>query len=320
MAAMEPLAVFEVGPGARRIRFDPAGRRLLVTTTSGFEVRVVASGERVWRSGFPRGLAGAVWAEGARSVIAAAPGDEPRDPFRPPRAPSGESRLYRVAEDEGRVELDVHCESILCAAPDGSFALLDYGDGELGLFELEALRARRPFVVAERLAPFSVHGGALANEGRIAVTATRRSRADRVSRIVMWRAHAVAPFVREGNAGGEAPVAVSPNGRRVLYGSGHRPVLWHAESGAIESFEGEPVAWNGEITAVAFSHDGRRFLYAGSSRVEVFDRIGDRAVTSLVHPDGDRVVAEVVDGTFSPDGRFVASMCSDGRVFVWALG
>lgn len=319
MAGVEPLLVFDVGLGARQVAFHPAGRLLLVVLTSAIEVRLVATGERVWRASFGRGVAGAAWAEGGRSVIVAAPDAEPRDPFRGPRIPSGESVLFRVAEDDSRRDLEVRCESVLAAAPDGSFALLDYGDGELGLFELDALRARTPFVMAERATAFATHAGALSNEGRIAVTSTRRTHADRVSRVVMWRAHGAAPFVREGNAGGEAPVAVSPNGRRVLYGNGGRPVLWHAESGTIESFEGEPMDRDVDLAAAAFSADGRRFLYGGFDRIEVHDRIGDRAVASLAHPPGEKAKADVVHAAFSPDGRFLASAVTDGRVVIWPL-
>lgn len=314
MSARPPIAIFALDAAPRSIAFHPNDRHLLLTYEKYFSVCVTATGETVWSSRFERGLFGAVLAEEGHSVLAAVGPDEP-----PPAAsvPRAEHVLVRVSEEEGRRPLDVRASSVLAPAPDGSVALLHYGDGELGLFDLRALVERTRFVLAERAAPhWLVRFGALSRGGEVAVTSTRRGVPQPlVATIQIWHTAGTAQG-RSGNAGGEGPVAISPNGRFVLYGSGRNAVLWNVEKGGIES----PMSLDAlahDIAVVDFELDGRRYLYGGGDRVEVVKRLPGKPAVSLLHPPLEGVPAIVRAARFSHDGRRVVTAAADGRVSLW---
>lgn len=315
MSAKRAIATFSLAAGPRSVAFHPNDRMVLITYADRLEVRLAASGEKVWGARFEDGLGGAVFAEEGRSVVAAASPEKWIE--RPMRMPLAERDLVRVSEDEARRPLDVAMSSVLGASPDGTLALLHYGDGELGLFDLHALVAKPRFVMAERAAPqWVMHAGALSRDGAIAVTSTRRglSGPPTVNTIEAWHTHS-SHRGRSGNAGGEGPVAVSPNGKYVLYGSGRNAVLWNVDKGGIES----PMSVDAlahDVTCVDFAIDGRRYLYGGGDRIEVVSRLSGTRGASLLHePLG--VAASVRCARFSHDGRRVVTAAADGRVFLW---
>ena len=312
MSTRRALATFALGSNPRSVAFHPNDRTFLVTYPDRLEVRLTATGEKVWGARFEQGLGGAVFAEEGESVIAAASPDVPRTSS----VPSAERDLVRVSEDEARRRLDVPASSVLGASPDETLALVHYGDGELGLFDLHALTARPHFVMAERAVDWVLHSGALSRDGAIAVTSMRRSQLGppTVNVIEAWHTYSSARG-RSGNAGGEGPVAISPNGRFLLYGSSRNAVLWNLDSGGLE----RPIPLDAlahDVTCVDFAIDGRRYLYGGGDRVEVVSRLPGSKGGSLLH-DRSAVAADLRCARFSHDGRRVVTAAADGRIFLW---
>lgn len=301
----------------RSIAFHPNDRTLLVTFADRLEVLLTATGEKVWGARFEDGLGGAVFAEEGRSVVAAASREKWIQ--QPASVPLSDRDLVRVSEDEARRPLDVAVSSVLGASPDGTLALVHYGDGELGMFDLHALTERPRFVMAERAAPHWVmHGGALAREGTIAVTSTRRGLTGppTVNTIEVWHTYS-SHRGRQGNAGGEGPVAVSPNGKYVLYGSGPNAVLWNVDRGDIES----PMSVDAladSVTCVDFAIDGKRYLYGGGARIQVVSRLPGTSGASLLH-EASGSAANIRCARFSHDGLRVVTGTANGRVFLWDI-
>lgn len=317
MSARRAIAIYPLEAGPVSVELHPNDRTMLVTYETRLEVRLTATGEKVWGARFEDGLAGAVFAEEGRSVIAAAAPEKWTQ--RASSIPSAERDLVRVSEDEARRSLDVRVSSVLGAAPDGTFALLHYGDGELGLFDLHELVARLPFVMAERAALWTLRSGSLSRNAQLGVTSTRKGVPDPpVSRLEVWHPAGGSGRGRSGNASGEAPVAASPNGKFVLYGSGRNAVLWNVPKGSIES----PMSVDAlahDVSCVEFESDGRRFLYGGGDRVEVVKRLPGKPAASLLHEPFAGAPASVVCARFSHDGRRVVTAAADGRVFLWGV-
>lgn len=301
--------MFPLEPWPRSVAFHPNDRTILLTYDTQLEVRLVATGEKVWGARFEEGLAGAVFAEEGRSVIAAA--TRATSPVRP----VAERDLVCLSEDEGRRPLDVALSSVLGASPEGAFALLHYGDGELGLFDLVALAARPPFVMAEHVAPWNIRFGGLSRMGEVAATSIRRGIPEPPVNRLEVRYSDNGRLGRSGNAGGEGPIAVSPNGRFVLYGSGRNAVLWNVHKGGIES----PMSVDAlahDVACVDFAAGGRRYLYGGGERVEVVNRLPGKGTAALLHEPAP-LAADVRCARFSRDGRRVVTAATDGRVFLW---
>jgi len=315
MSTKRAIATFVLEAGPRSVAFHPNDRMFLVTYANRLEVRLSATGEKVWGARFEQGLDGAVFAEEGLSVIAAASPDAPRTSS----VPSAERDLVRVSEDEARRLLDVPASSVLGASPDGTLALVHYGDGELGLFDLHALTAQPHFVMAERAVAWALHSGTLSREGAIAVTSTRHSPLGppSVNFVQAWHTYS-GHLGRNGTAGGEGPVAVSPNGRYLLYGSSRNAVLWNLDTGGLE----RPMSLDAlahEVTCVDFAIDGRRYLYGGGDRVEVVNRLPGSKGASLLH-DRSKAAADLRCARFSHDGRRVVTAAADGRIFLWDVG
>jgi WD40 repeat protein len=105
-------------------------------------------------------------------------------------------------------------------------------------------------------------------------------------------------------------VAFSPDGKRIVSGSGDRTVrVWDARTGTTLA---ELKAHTGPVTGVAFSADGNRILAAGGGAVFVWDApIRIPEVELVGHTAWIRAAA------FSPDSTRIATASDDGTVKVW---
>jgi WD40 repeat protein len=108
-------------------------------------------------------------------------------------------------------------------------------------------------------------------------------------------------------------MAVSPDGRRIVSGSGDcTVVVWDLQSGdRIHQLTGH----QGGVNSVAVNPDGRRIVSASDDyTVAVWDLESGARIHQLTgHRGGVGSVA------FSPDGRRVVSASDDHTVAVWDL-
>jgi WD40 repeat protein len=197
----------------------------------------------------------------------------------------------------------------VCFAADGRRALADYADGSLRLVDLDS--GREFGTLAGHTA--EVLSVAVSSDGRHALSGSR----DQTVRV--WRLPEPVP-AREA-AGGEdesvrcfrghwatvKAVALSPDGRRALSGTGYRQGgdntvrLWDLETGKeLRRLEGH----GSSVGSVAFSPDGRRALSGAADRsMRLWDLETGRAVRRFDTP-GQAWVNAVA---FCPDGRHALS-------------
>ncbi|HXP62899.1 MAG TPA: serine/threonine-protein kinase, partial [Dongiaceae bacterium] len=114
-----------------------------------------------------------------------------------------------------------------------------------------------------------------------------------------------------GHLGWVTSVAFSPDGQRILTGSGDRTAkVWDAASGKeLFALKGH----TGEVHGAAFFPDGRRIVtgsWDGTARV--WDAASGRELVPL---DGHG--APILSVAFSPDGQQIAAGRFDGTVEVW---
>jgi WD40 repeat protein len=115
-------------------------------------------------------------------------------------------------------------------------------------------------------------------------------------------------------------VAYSPDGKRIVTGTGFRALVWDAASGkALLTLAGPAWTGTGELLGpVAFSPDGQRIVTGsndGTAKVweaKVWDATSGKELANLKgHTEFIRSVA------FSPDGQRIVTGSSDGTARVW---
>jgi WD40 repeat protein len=124
-----------------------------------------------------------------------------------------------------------------------------------------------------------------------------------------------APQRLNGHRGPVQALAVSPDGRWALSGSGHYGGdqtlrLWDLASGKEERQQIEGVA---DVLAAAFSPDGTLALWGGSDRVAHLVEVGTGQEVRKLH--GHRGAVHGV--AFSPDGRRALTCSTDRTVRLW---
>ena len=115
----------------------------------------------------------------------------------------------------------------------------------------------------------------------------------------------------EGHSGGVVSVAFSPDGTRVLSGSGDKTLkLWEAASGQlVRTFEGH----SGWVYSVAFSPDGTRVLSGSEDKtLKLWDAASGQLIRTFEGHSG-----WVSSVAFSPDGTRVLSGSFDGTLKLW---
>jgi WD40 repeat protein len=216
----------------------------------------------------------------------------------------------RVWDAEGGACLRVlegHAGSMTSCAlsPSGCWIVSGGPRGRLQVWDTETWRAVRTIEGA-----WDVHACAVCPDGSCIVTASnqflegddRRGVEDiHIGTLKLWDPRTGRELrTLAGHAGDVYACAVSPDGRRILSGSGDRTLkLWDAASGAcVRTLTGH-TSW---VRSCAFSPDGRRVVSAGDRTLRIWD-VGSEVDTATGTEDQEYVT----DCSFSPDGRLLVS-------------
>nr|VFJ62338.1 MAG: WD40 repeat [Candidatus Kentron sp. FW] len=150
-------------------------------------------------------------------------------------------------------------------------------------------------------------GGLLAGSSREQKTAIR---------LIDLEAPPDAPLqLLKGHGNAIASLAFSPDGKRLLSGSGVSDLsarLWDVESGkTLKVLSGH----TGEIYAVAFSPDGERLVTGSYDKtLRLWDKDGNPIKVLAGHTDKVRAAA------FTPDGKYLLSGSDDQTIRLWDAG
>lgn len=123
-------------------------------------------------------------------------------------------------------------------------------------------------------------------------------------------------ILRTLNAGGKsvAGLVFSPDGGKLAsMGRGNRLRVWISSSTSyVPLWEIENETWL--LSEAAFTPDGQRILAGGGRFLDLWDaRSGKKLRRVGSHPDNFNGLA------LSPDGRYAAMSCVDGRVYLWDI-
>ena len=259
----------------------------------------------------------------------------------------GTSRLRRAEElrDAGRLPLTALQRRFLAAGRTkarnrrrvaiGAVAIMALLAVVAGAFWLRAEdNERLAFKKAEEAKTERDRAIAKAREARLANYASKITLADAAilrndvftARRALLRAHAdlrgwewrhlwynsdISLFTLRGHERRVTCVAFSPDGKRIVSGSGDETVkVWDAERGRVlVVFSGH----GSSVTSVAFSPDGKRIVSGSDDdTLRVWDFEGRRALLTL--PGHGAGVSSVA---FSPDGKRIVSGSGDRTLKVW---
>lgn len=118
-----------------------------------------------------------------------------------------------------------------------------------------------------------------------------------------------------GHAGSVQSAVFSPDGRRIVSGSGDTTIrVWNTETGEMAR---RPLRGHGHtVNSVSFSPDGKKIASGSSDHaVHVWDADTGKIVGSPLRGHSDKVWSV----SFSPDGRHIFSGSSDHTVRIWDI-
>jgi WD40 repeat protein/tRNA A-37 threonylcarbamoyl transferase component Bud32 len=142
-------------------------------------------------------------------------------------------------------------------------------------------------------------------DGRFLVTKTVIDGQTRDGRHVLWDLEAERALPFPGGVTGLSAAAWSPDGRILAVGGSDGDVVVARFPGGEEATR---IRFPGRIRLLNFSVDGRYLAIAGGPSARVWNvRSRTFATSELLHP------AEVTTLAFHPEGRFLATGCSDSR-------
>ncbi|MFC1761790.1 protein kinase [Planctomycetota bacterium] len=220
---------------------------------------------------------------------------------------SGDNSVKVWDTESGKELMALRGHNVLSFSPDGERLALGSGDGTIKLWDI---------VKGEQVMTLRGHSGAIVSAA-FSADGTRLVSAARDGTFRVWNAvtgTALRTVPLENTIWAKA--AFSPDGGRIVsYGGNNKIKVWNTSTG--EELVAMIGHQRGGVCTVAFSHDGRRILSAGSnsgSTIKLWDAYtGDELMTLRGHRSGLRSAA------FSPNSKQIVSCSRDGTIKVWDI-
>jgi WD40 repeat protein len=119
--------------------------------------------------------------------------------------------------------------------------------------------------------------------------------------------------VLEGHCYNVYSASFSPDGKRIISGSGDRTIrIWDAETGQCLQTWGGGIGSNIYYLSASFSPDAKRILTAAGTTISILDAQTRKIVQKLEEHTGD-----VLSASFSPDGKRIVSASADNTIKIW---